>query len=69
MPNGGVPLPLNLDDYGFVTGGNGQGDTGVPGVFAVGCARRPSDVARSTKEATAAALRAIQTLHAHEREA
>ena len=55
VPNGGVPLDLPLDAYGFVDSAEG-----MEGVFAVGCARRPSDVSRSTKEATAAALKAIQ---------
>jgi len=57
VPNGGVPIELTRDDYGFV-----DGAMGAEGVFAVGCARRPSDVSRSTKEATAAALKAIQCL-------
>jgi quinone-modifying oxidoreductase subunit QmoA len=57
VPNGGVPVDLVLDEYGFV----GRAE-GAPGVFAVGCTRRPSDVSRSTKEATAAALKAIQCL-------
>ena len=33
-----------------------------PGVYAAGCATHPCDVARTTKEATAAALRAIQCI-------
>ncbi|MEN8149546.1 MAG: heterodisulfide reductase subunit A, partial [Planctomycetota bacterium] len=64
VPNGGVPLEISRDAYGFA-----ERETGVPGVFAVGCAVRPGDVSRATKEATAAALKAIQTLHAHEGEA
>lgn len=55
----GMDLPLNLttDEYGFLNGA-----TDVEGVFAAGCAQHPCDVSRATKEATAAALRAIQCL-------
>jgi len=55
-----VPLPLELgpDEYGFL-----ETRTNVPGVFAAGCASGPCDVSRSTKEATAAALRAIRTVN------
>jgi quinone-modifying oxidoreductase subunit QmoA len=51
-----LPLPLTYDPYGFVVGST-EG-----GVFAAGCARHPCDVSRSTKESTAAALKAIQSL-------
>jgi quinone-modifying oxidoreductase subunit QmoA len=50
-----------LDDHGFLAG-----DTGLPGVFAAGCVRHPCDVARATKEGTAAALRAIQCIRREE---
>jgi quinone-modifying oxidoreductase subunit QmoA len=50
-----VGLDIQPDPYGFL-----DGDLGVPGVFAAGCARHPCDVSRTTKEATAAALKAIQ---------
>jgi quinone-modifying oxidoreductase subunit QmoA len=50
-----LPLELAYDEYGFISG-----DTNVEGVFAAGCATHPCDVSRSTKEATAAALKAIQ---------
>lgn len=53
-----LPLELNLDEYGFV-----DGTTGIDGVYAAGCAKRPCDVSRSTKDATAAALKAIQCLN------
>jgi len=46
---------LRTDPYGFV-----EESAAAPGFFAAGCAKDPCDVARSTKEATAAALRAIQ---------
>jgi quinone-modifying oxidoreductase subunit QmoA len=52
-----LPLDLKVDPYGFI-----HGDTGVEGVFVAGCAKHPCDVARTTKESTAAALKAIQCL-------
>ncbi len=51
-------LPINgiqYDSYGFISEDKN-------GIFAVGCARRPADVSRSTKDATGAALKAIQEL-------
>jgi len=53
-----IPVELKYDDYGFVDG-NGNTD----GVYAAGCAKRPCDVSRSTKDSTAAALKAIQCLN------
>jgi quinone-modifying oxidoreductase subunit QmoA len=53
----GIPFDLGYDEYGFV-----DGTTNVDGVYAAGCATHPCDVARTTKEATAAALKAIQCL-------
>lgn len=49
---------LAFDDYGFV-----DGTAASEGVYAAGCVKRPCDVARSTKDATAAALKAIQYLN------
>lgn len=51
-----IPYELSYDDYGFIT------RTNVAGVYPVGCAQRPCDVSRSTKDATAAVLKAIQCL-------
>jgi len=48
---------LKVDEHGFV-----DGSTPVDGVCAAGCAKRPCDVSRSTKDATGAALKAIQCL-------
>jgi quinone-modifying oxidoreductase subunit QmoA len=53
-----IPFDLTYDEYGFL-----DGDTGVEGVYAAGCATHPCDVSRSTKEATAAALKAIQCVN------
>jgi quinone-modifying oxidoreductase subunit QmoA len=55
-----IPFDLTYDAYGFVDG------TTTEGVFAAGCSKRPCDVSRSTKDATAAALRAIQCLRGGE---
>jgi quinone-modifying oxidoreductase subunit QmoA len=59
VPNGleGVDLPagVTLDDYGFMVGG---ASTGIVGA---GCAKRPVDVSRAVRDATGAALKAIQT--------
>ncbi|MBD5646214.1 MAG: CoB--CoM heterodisulfide reductase iron-sulfur subunit A family protein [Desulfovibrio sp.] len=51
-----LPLPLPLDDDGFVAGGE------KAGIFACGCARMPLDVTRSAQSGTAAALKAVQTV-------
>jgi quinone-modifying oxidoreductase subunit QmoA len=51
------PFELKYDEYGFI-----DGSTDQEGVFAVGCAKRPCDVSRATKDSTGAALKAIQCL-------
>ena len=48
---------LKYDDHGFVDGGKP-----VDGIYAAGCVKRPCDVSRTTKDATGAALKAIQCL-------
>ncbi|MDR2055609.1 MAG: FAD-dependent oxidoreductase [Desulfovibrio sp.] len=50
------PLPLLLDEDGFVAGGE------EAGIFAAGCARMPLDVTRTAQSGTAAALKAVQTV-------
>ena len=52
------PFQLKYDAYGFI-----DGTTDIEGVYAAGCARHPCDVARATKDSTAAALKAIQCLN------
>ncbi len=52
-----IPFDLTYDEYGFI-----DGSTDVDGVYAAGCAKHPCDVSRTTKESTAAALKAIQCL-------
>lgn len=51
-----LPLPLPLDEEGFVMGGE------EAGIFAAGCARMPLDVMRTAQSGTAAALKAVQTV-------
>jgi len=53
MENGIELIPR--DEYGFVV--DAENDSGV---YPVGCAKHPCDVSKSTKDATAAALKAIQ---------
>jgi len=53
-----LPLGLTCDDYGFVdTAANADG------IYAAGCAKRPCDVSRATKDSAAAALKAIQCVN------
>lgn len=52
-----IPFELTYDEYGFI-----DGATSVDGIYAAGCAKRPCDVSRATKDATGAALKAIQSL-------
>lgn len=47
---------LSRDPHGFLSG-----TQPLPGHFAAGCARRPMDVASSVRDATSAALKALQT--------
>jgi quinone-modifying oxidoreductase, subunit QmoA len=54
-PVGQFSVSLGVDDYGFVL--NDQGGSGMVGA---GCAKQPVDVASSARDATAAALKAIQ---------
>lgn len=56
-PNEGLLQFAKTDEYGFVIN-NGSNQ----GVFGAGCVRRPSDVATSVQDSTAAALKAIQTI-------
>ena len=46
---------LVRDEHGFLTGDQAQA-----GLLAVGCAKRPVDVATSVRDATGAALKALQ---------
>ena len=47
-------LPLQLDEEGFIAGGE------EAGIFAAGCALMPLDVTRTAQTGTAAALKAVQ---------
>ncbi len=52
-----IPFELEYDEYGFITD-----DTSIEGIYSAGCAKRPCDVAKTTKSATAVVLKAIQCL-------
>ncbi len=54
-PTGDFSVGLGLDDKGFVLS-----DQGGSGMVGAGCVKQPVDVATSTQDATAAALKAIQ---------
>ena len=56
-----VPGDLQYDEYGFVAM-----DDDSAGVYAAGCAAHPCDVSSATKEATGAALKAIQCMYGGE---
>ncbi len=51
-----IPVPLERDENGFVIPSEAKG------MYSCGCARMPLDVMSSNETATAAALKAIQTL-------
>ena len=54
------PIPgadLVCDNDGFITDSSNGG-----GIFAAGCVKRPLDVSRSVKDATAAVMKAVQTV-------
>ena len=55
----GVKLPsdVKINENGFAVMGKDQ-----KGIYAVGCAKDPVDVAKSVQSATSAALKAIQTV-------
>jgi quinone-modifying oxidoreductase subunit QmoA len=52
-----TPPDVSYDEYGFMTY-----DPEKPGIYGAGCVRRPTDVASSVQDATASALRAIQSI-------
>ena len=49
------PLPIELDEMGFVKDGEDRG------IYVAGCALMPLDVTRTAQTGTAAALKAVQT--------
>ena len=50
-----IPYDLHYDEYSFV-----DESQAVEGIYSAGCSKRPCDVSSSTKDATAAAMKAIQ---------
>ncbi len=65
LATGMVPAPISdisapdvsCDEYGFIIN-----DPNKAGIYGAGCARRPTDVASSVQDATATALKAIQSI-------
>ncbi len=51
-----LPVGLSCDPHGFLSG-----TQPLPGHFAAGCARQPMDVASCVRDATSAALKALQS--------
>jgi quinone-modifying oxidoreductase, subunit QmoA len=49
----GLPAGFSVDEFGFAANGK-------PGVFAAGCVKRPAEVAATIRDATGAALKALQ---------
>jgi quinone-modifying oxidoreductase, subunit QmoA len=49
----GVPTGVSVDEFGFAVNGK-------PGVYAAGCAKWPAEVSASIRDATGAALKALQ---------
>jgi quinone-modifying oxidoreductase, subunit QmoA len=49
----GLPQGVARDEFGFIT-------NGTSGFYGVGCAKRPEDVSSSIRDATGAALKALQ---------
>lgn len=52
-----APPDVSTDDYGFLAN-----DPEKRGIYGAGCSRRPTDVASSVQDATAAAIKAIQSI-------
>lgn len=50
----GLPKEWKADEFGFL-------ENGSPGIFAAGCVKRPATVSATVRDATGAALRALQT--------
>ncbi len=51
--SGNLPVDVTVDEFGFLSNGK-------PGVYAAGCVKRPAEVAASVRDATGAALKAMQ---------
>lgn len=51
-----LPLDVTVDGEGFLVNGENQG------IFVAGCAKQPLDVMKTAQSATAAAMKAIQTV-------
>lgn len=49
----GLPSGFKMDEFGFLT-------NSTPGLYAAGCAKRPEEVSASMRDATGAALKALE---------
>ena len=54
------PFDLKFDDYGFINCAEQR--AAMDGIYAAGCAKHPCDVSSAARDATGAALKAIQCL-------
>ena len=52
-----VPAEVQYDPYGFI-----PSESGLPGFYAAGATKRPNDVSSCVQSATAAAIKAIQSI-------
>jgi quinone-modifying oxidoreductase subunit QmoA len=52
---GGLPAVLDLDEFGFINNVNVN-----TGVYGTGCVKRPAEVSATIRDATGAALKALQ---------
>ena len=50
----GLPAAVSVDEFGFVTGSSG--------IYAAGCVKRPAEVSATVRDATGAALKALQVV-------
>ncbi|HUB32871.1 MAG TPA: CoB--CoM heterodisulfide reductase iron-sulfur subunit A family protein [Bryobacteraceae bacterium] len=61
----GLPAAFERDEFGFLPASRAVGN-GLPkppaGLYAAGCVRRPAEVSASVQDATAAALKALQSV-------
>ena len=51
-----IPVDFKYDVDGFAVNGS------IPGIYAAGCTRKPGDVATSVQDATAAVIKALQSI-------
>ncbi len=62
LATGMPPATTGLPGVAYDTNGFATGPAGAVPVFAVGCAKKPLDVAATVQDATGVALKAIQAM-------